>query len=129
MCHRYIDIAIAGTIAANSGKARSLIIEYPRASASAGAPFAVTLLALWRGGELLQVERRVVPFPYRTRQEAVTAIECIVSTFGEAGYEPEGDFWWATTGNGEPVLDSSLKVSAVPRTNDLGLVTKASDAA
>jgi hypothetical protein len=47
------------------------------------------------------IERRVVPFPYPTRQEAVTAIECIVSTFGEAGYEPEGDFWWATTGNGE----------------------------
>ena len=31
------------------------------------------------------IERRVVPFPYPTRQEAVTAIECIVSTFGEAG--------------------------------------------
>ena len=24
-----------------------------------------------------------------------------MSTFGVAGYEPEGDFWWATTGNGE----------------------------
>jgi hypothetical protein len=27
------------------------------------------------------IERRVVPYPYPTRQEAVTAIECIVSTF------------------------------------------------
>jgi len=34
------------------------------------------------------IERRVVPRPYQTRQEAVTAIECIVSTFAEAGYEP-----------------------------------------
>ena len=47
------------------------------------------------------IKRRFVPHPYPTRQEAVTAIECIVSTFGEAGYEPEGDFWWATAGNGE----------------------------
>jgi hypothetical protein len=47
------------------------------------------------------IERRVVPFPYPTRQEAVTAIECIVSTFGEAGYEPEGDFWWAIAGYGK----------------------------
>ena len=34
------------------------------------------------------IERRVVPYPYPTREEAVTAIECIVSTFAEAGYEP-----------------------------------------
>ena len=34
------------------------------------------------------IERRVVPYPYPTRQEAVTATECIVSTFAEAGYEP-----------------------------------------
>jgi hypothetical protein len=26
------------------------------------------------------IERRVVPYPYQTREEAVTAIECIVST-------------------------------------------------
>ena len=35
------------------------------------------------------IERRVVPRPYPTREEAVTAIECIVSTFAEAGYEPQ----------------------------------------
>jgi hypothetical protein len=39
------------------------------------------------------IERRVVPYPYPTRQEAVTAIECIVSTFAEAGYEPAQKFW------------------------------------
>ena len=47
------------------------------------------------------IERRVVPYPYPTREEAVTAIECIVSTFAEAGYEPAQKFWWATAGNGD----------------------------
>jgi hypothetical protein len=83
-------------------------------SASVGAPFAVTLLACGAAEVVAvafqiveltprigRIERRVVPYPYATHQEAVTAIECIVSTFGEAGYEPEGDFWWATAGNGE----------------------------
>jgi hypothetical protein len=46
------------------------------------------------------IERKVVPYPYQTRQEAVTAIECIVSTFAEAGYEPAQKFWWAA-GNGD----------------------------
>ena len=47
------------------------------------------------------IERGVVPYPYPTRQEAVTAIECIVSTFAEAGYEPAQKFWWAIAGNGD----------------------------
>jgi len=38
------------------------------------------------------IERRVVPRPYTTREEAGTAIECIVSTFAEAGYEPAQKF-------------------------------------
>jgi hypothetical protein len=89
--------------------------HYPeRCRASVGAPFAVALLACGAAEvaavafqiveltpRIGRIERRVVPYPYATHQEAVTAIECIVSTFGEAGYEPEGDFWWATAGNGE----------------------------
>ena len=47
------------------------------------------------------IERRVVPFPYPTREEAVTAIECIVSTFAEAGYEPAQKFWWAVANDGD----------------------------
>jgi len=47
------------------------------------------------------IERKVVPYPYQTRQEAVTAIECILSTFAETGYEPAQKFWWATAGNGD----------------------------
>jgi hypothetical protein len=47
------------------------------------------------------IQRRVVPFSYPTREEAVTAIECIVSTFAEAGYEPAQKFWWAIADDGD----------------------------
>ena len=47
------------------------------------------------------IERRIVPYPYPTREEAVTAIECIVSTFAEAGYEPTQKFWWAVADDGD----------------------------
>jgi hypothetical protein len=33
--------------------------------------------------------------------QAVTAIECIVSTFAEAGYEPAQKFWWAIHHDGD----------------------------
>jgi len=49
----------------------------------------------------LRVERRVVSHPYPTREEAVTAIECIVSTFAEAGYEPAQKFWWTIAHDGD----------------------------
>jgi hypothetical protein len=41
------------------------------------------------------IDRRVVPYPYQNRQEAVDNIESMLSSFSESGYEPEGDFWWA----------------------------------
>jgi hypothetical protein len=47
------------------------------------------------------IERKVVPYPYQTRQEALTAIECVMSTFAEAGYELAQKFRWATAGNGD----------------------------
>ena len=47
------------------------------------------------------IDRRVVPYPYQTREEAVDTIETVLMRFPEAGYEPEGDFWWATPTVGE----------------------------
>ena len=44
---------------------------------------------------------RLVPGPYPTREEAVTAIECIVSMFANAGYEPTQKFWWTIAHDGE----------------------------
>jgi hypothetical protein len=43
------------------------------------------------------IDRRAVPYPYQTRAEAVATIESMISKFAEAGYQPEGDFWWAIT--------------------------------
>ena len=45
------------------------------------------------------IERRVVP--RIKREEAVTAIECIVSMFAEAGYEPAQKFWWTIAHDGD----------------------------
>ena len=47
------------------------------------------------------IERRVVPRLYPTREEAVTAIECIVSMFADAGYEPAQKFWWTIAHDGD----------------------------
>jgi hypothetical protein len=47
------------------------------------------------------IERRVVPYPYQTRAEAVDTIESVIMRFAEAGYEPECDFWWAIAGKGK----------------------------
>ena len=47
------------------------------------------------------IERRVVPRLYPTREEAVTAIECIVSMFADAGCEPAQKFWWTIAHDGD----------------------------
>ena len=62
-------------------------------------PFQIVELALDSNDNV--VERKVVPYPYQTREEAVDTIESVVTRFAEAGYEPEGDFWWAIAGDGE----------------------------
>ena len=46
-------------------------------------------------------DRRVVPYPYPTRKDAVDTIETVITRFCESGHEPEGDFWWAVTGDGK----------------------------
>jgi hypothetical protein len=60
------------------------------------------------------IERRVVPRPYLTREEAVTAIECIVGMFADAGYEPAQKFWW-TIAHEVTARGSSSKVSEISR--------------
>jgi hypothetical protein len=47
------------------------------------------------------IERRVVPYPYQTREETVDTIENVISRFAAYGYEPEGNFWWALAGEGK----------------------------
>jgi hypothetical protein len=40
------------------------------------------------------IDRRVIPYPYPTRKEAVGIIESFAKGFASSGYEPKGDFWW-----------------------------------
>jgi hypothetical protein len=46
-------------------------------------------------------DRRAIPYPYPTRNDAVHSIEKVLLGFSEYGYQPEGDFWWAVTGDGK----------------------------
>jgi len=47
------------------------------------------------------IDRRAVPYPYPTRKDAVDTIENFATKFAKSGYEPNGDFWWGTSGNGQ----------------------------
>ena len=47
------------------------------------------------------IDRRAVPYPYPTRKDAVETIESVVTRFTKFGYEHNGDFWWANTGDGK----------------------------
>jgi hypothetical protein len=47
------------------------------------------------------IDRRAVPYAYQTRKDAVDTIESCVRRFTQSGYEPDGDFWWATPGDGK----------------------------
>jgi len=46
------------------------------------------------------VERKVVPYPYQSRQEAVDTIESVVARYVKFGYDPKQAFWWAIAENG-----------------------------
>ena len=46
---------------------------------------------------VLEVDRKVIPYPYPTRKDAVDAIESVVTTFPQSGYQSENDSWWAET--------------------------------
>ena len=40
------------------------------------------------------IDRRVMPYPYATRKDAVDTIESFATRFAQSGSEPNGDFWW-----------------------------------
>jgi hypothetical protein len=46
------------------------------------------------------VDRRVIPYRYPTRKDAVDVIESVVTNFPQSGYQPENDSWWALTRDG-----------------------------
>jgi len=46
------------------------------------------------------IDRRVIPYPYPTRKDAVDAIESVVTSFPQSGYQSDNDSWWALTRDG-----------------------------
>jgi hypothetical protein len=47
------------------------------------------------------VERKVVPYPYQSRQEAMVAIEQIAAKYSEASFDEIHNLWHALGGGGE----------------------------
>jgi hypothetical protein len=46
------------------------------------------------------IDRKVIPYRYLARKDAVDAIESVMPSFSASGYQSEGDFWWAVTEDG-----------------------------
>jgi hypothetical protein len=51
------------------------------------------------------IDRKVIPYPYPSRKDAVDTIECFAARFARSGYEPKGDFWWGTDEKERPTSD------------------------
>ena len=47
------------------------------------------------------IDRKVIPYPYHSRHEAVETIEGIIRTFDRSGYDPKAGHWWALAANGD----------------------------
>ena len=47
------------------------------------------------------INRKVIPYPYPTRDEAVDTIESVLLRHAASGDETEGDFWWAASSDGK----------------------------
>ncbi len=54
------------------------------------------------GGDHI-IDRRVIPYPYNSRHEAVETIEGIIGGFDSSGYDPKAGYWWASAANGAKV--------------------------
>lgn len=46
------------------------------------------------------IDRKVIPYRYLARKDAVDAIESVMPSFSASRYQSEGDFWWAVTEDG-----------------------------
>ena len=49
------------------------------------------------------IERKVIPYPYHSRHEAVETIEGIIGAFDSSGYDAGAGYWWAQSASGERV--------------------------
>ena len=58
---------------------------------------AFQVVELTLDGDQNVVDRKVIPYPYPTRKDAVDAIE---TSFPQSGYQPDTDSWWVLTRDG-----------------------------
>ena len=49
------------------------------------------------------IERRVVPYPYQTRQEAVATVESIAAKYRDVRFDSANNVWCAVEGSGSRV--------------------------
>lgn len=64
-------------------------------------PYQVVELVIDGGDHI--IDRRVIPYPYNSRHEAVETIEGIIGGFDSSGYDPKAGYWWASAANGAKV--------------------------
>lgn len=64
-------------------------------------PYQVVELVIDGGDHI--IDRRVIPYPYNSRHEAVEIIEGIIGGFDSSGYDPKAGYWWASAANGAKV--------------------------
>jgi hypothetical protein len=46
------------------------------------------------------IDRKVIPYPYSSRNEAIDTIESIIGAFDKSGYDPAAGYWWAQSADG-----------------------------
>jgi hypothetical protein len=68
-----------------------------------GAAVAYQVVEIHVDGSEQIIERKIIPYPYHSRQEAVETIEGIIGGFNRSGYDAGGGYWWAKSSGGESV--------------------------
>jgi hypothetical protein len=55
------------------------------------------------------LDRKVIPYPYPTRKDAVDAIESVVTSFPKSGYQSDNDSWCALTRDGRSRIKFTIE--------------------
>jgi hypothetical protein len=75
--------------------------------------FQVVELELDARGNVL--ERRIVPYPYQSRHEAMAAVESIAAEYGGASFDEVHNYWDAVGGGGECLRLAVEEIGSRPR--------------
>jgi hypothetical protein len=75
--------------------------------------FQIVELALDANGDV--IERKVVPYPYPTRQEAVATVKSIAAKYRDARFDSANNVWCAVEGSGSRVRFAIEETVTRPR--------------